>query len=72
MQALKMLTELQLKFLVQMNSYHRSKANDRDGKYKMNHITKLKVDSQNQSLIVIYNNVAIFRYTNFGAIIKIK
>lgn len=72
MQALKLLTDLQRKFLVQMNSYHRSRANDRDGKYKMRYIVNLRIDRKSQSLIVTFKNLEVFSYSGTGAIIKIK
>lgn len=70
MQSTTMLTDLQRKFLVQMNSYHRSIANDRTGNLKMNRITNLRID--NQSLLVTYSNIVIFRYSSHGSITQIK
>ena len=68
---LTILTDLQRKFLLQMNSYHQS-IDDHTGKYQLSNILDLEIDKARQSLLVSFCNSEVFRYSSTGAVNKIK
>ena len=71
MPALTCITDVQRRFLLQINSYHRSICGDYKGNYKLRRITDLKIDKVSQSLIVTFSNCEIFKYGRHGEIIKL-
>lgn len=71
MQALTLLSDEQRKFLLQINSYHRSIANDYKGNYKLGRIVKLKIDKVSQSLVVTFSNCEIYKYGRYGSVIQL-
>ncbi|MGA3675660.1 hypothetical protein [Lysinibacillus agricola] len=72
MQSLAPLTDLQRKFLVQINAYHQTIFNDCDGKYRLRYIIDLAIDKATQSIIVTFKNNDVFRYNRYGTINKLK
>ena len=71
MAALTFITDVQRRFLLQINSFHRSISNDYRGKYKLGKIIDLRIDKASQSLIVSFSNSDVFKYGRHGAVIQL-
>ncbi|MCT1538427.1 MULTISPECIES: hypothetical protein [Lysinibacillus] len=69
-QALSQLTDLQYKFLIQINAYHQTISDNRGDEYRLTCIVDLIINKATQSIVVTFKNNEVFSYNRYGTIHK--
>lgn len=71
-QLLSQLTNLQYKFLIQINAYHQTISDNCGDEYRLTCIVDLTINKATQSIVVTFNNNEVFSYNRYGTIHKIN